>query len=184
MPPLFSISWTTAYPSLTSFSEAITRLIGMGVTMVIALLVFFSGKKFITVPRMGIIKFKRKQKAEKKKFVLILIVLIIITGIFYILMVFDLIPFEAYVSAVVFGIFFAIPISLLANFLRIDRYYLYAILGGLSFFISELSFSLSNNPFAGFLAFIITGSLIIIIGLIFLYRFLRQYPVQIEEMME
>ena len=57
---------------ISSFSDALVRLIAICITMVIGLLVFYYGKKHITVPRMGIIKFRRKRMAEKKKFVFIL----------------------------------------------------------------------------------------------------------------
>jgi len=171
---------------LISLPESIPRILTYGLFALIigfGLLIFFVGKKLITVPRTGIIKIGKKRKAEKKKFLLILIVLIIITGIFYFLTSLDLILFEAYVSAIVFGFFFAIPISLLANLLRIDRFYIHATLGGLSFFISELSFSLFSNSFYSFLAFLVTGIIICTIGVAFSYKFVQKYPVQNEEEM-
>ena len=172
---------------LTSLAETVPKILYYGLFALIigiGLIVFLGGKKLITVSRIGIIKPGQKRKAEKKKLVLILIILIIITGIFYILTTFELIPFEAYVSAFFFGVFFAIPISLLANFLRIDRFYMHAVLGGLSFFISELSYSLFNNSFFSFLTFLIAGSVICAIGIAFLIKFVRKYPVQTEEMTE
>lgn len=170
---------------LISLPETIPRILNYALfSLVIGfdLLVFLGGKKIITVPRIGIIKFSRKRKGKKKKFVLILVVLMILTGIFYILTTLDLIPFEDFVSAFYFGIFFAIPISLLANFLRIDRFYMHAILGGMSFFISELSLSLSGEVVLSFLVFLIAGSVICATGIVFLYKFVRKYPVQTEEM--
>ena len=172
---------------LISLPESIPRILTYGLFALIigfGLLLFFVGKKLITVPRTGIIKIGKKRKAKKKKFVLILILMMIITGIFYVLTSFDLIPFEAYVSAIVFGFFFAIPISLLANLLRIDRFYIHATLGGLSFFISELSYSLLGNFFYSFLAYLISGSVICATGIVFLYKFVQKYPVQTEEMMQ
>jgi len=172
---------------LTSIPETVPRILSYGIFALIigaGIILFFGGKKIITVPRTGIIKISRKRKAEKKKFVLILILLIVITGIFYVLSAYNFIQVEAYMSALFFGVFFAIPISLLANFLRIDRFYMHAILGGLSFFISELSYSLTSNPLYSFLAFLITGGLICTMGVVFLYKFVQKYPVQTEEMME
>ena len=172
---------------LTSLPETIPRLMNYGLFALIigiGILVFLGGKRLITVPRIGIVKLGRKRKAEKKKFVLVLIILMISTGIYYTLKVNDLIPFEDLVTAFYYGIFFAIPISLLANFLRIDRFYLHAILGGLSFFISELSYSLLGNFFYSFLAYLISGSVICATGIVFLYKFVQKYPVQTEEMMQ
>ena len=172
---------------LISLPESIPRILNYALFALVigfGLLIFLGGKKIITIPRIGIMKVGRKRKAKKKKFVLIIVLLMIITGIFYILTTFDLIPFEAYVSAFFFGVFFAIPISLLANFLRIDRFYMHAILGGLSFFISELSLSLSGEVFLSFLVFLIAGIVICITGTVFLYKFVRKYPVQSEEMMK
>ena len=172
---------------LTSLPETIPRIFSYGIFALIigaGIIVFFGGKKIITVPRTGIIKIGRKRKAEKKKFVLILILLIVITGIFYVLTAFNFIEVEAYMSALFFGVFFAIPISLLANFLRIDRFYIHAILGGLSFFISELSYSLTSSSLYSFLAFLITGSLICATGVVFLYKFVQKYPIQTGEMID
>ena len=172
---------------LTSLPETIPRILSCGIFALIigaGIIVFLGGKKIVTVPRTGIIKIGRKRKAEKKKFVLILILLIVITGIFYVLTANNFIEVEAYMSALFFGVFFAIPISLLANFLRIDRFYIHAILGGLSFFISELSYSLTSSSLYSFLAFLITGSLICATGVVFLYKFVQKYPIQTGEMID
>ncbi len=171
---------------LISLTETLPRILVYGLfgtIIVLDLVLFLGGKRLLTVPRIGIIKIGQKRKAKKMKFVLILTVVMLITGIFYILTTLDLIPFEEYVSAFVFGVFFAVPISLLAHFLGMDRFYIHAILGGLSFFISELSLSLTSNVFYSFLAFLITGIIISATGIVFLYKFVQKYPVQNEEEM-
>jgi len=148
----------------------------------IPVLIFFSGKKYITTPRLGIVKFKPKRKTEKIKITLILVIFIIITLIFAVLEIINLLQYEEYVLPFVFGLFFAIPISLFAYFLKLKRLYVFAVLGGICFFISEYSYSIIGNPIIGFLGFIILGIAIICCGMVLLIQFLRKYPLPKEEM--
>ncbi len=171
---------------LISLTETLPRILVyvlFGTIIVLDLVLFLGGKRLLTVPRIGIIKIGQKRKAKKKKMVLILTVLMLITGMFYILTTLDLIPFEDYVSAFVFGVLFAFPIGLLAHFLILNRFYIHAILGSLSFFVSELSLSLTSNVFYSFLAFLITGIIICLTGIVIMYKFVQKFPVQNEEEM-
>lgn len=142
----------------------------------VGFLIFFSGKKYITTPRLGIVKFKPKRKAEKKMITLIFLIFFIITLIIYTFTVSNLLDFEESFLPIVFGLFFTAPISLLAYIFRLYRLYIYAVLGGICFFISEFSYLKVNSPNSGFLSFIAVGSGVISVGLVLLVRFLRKYP--------
>ncbi|MFX1588265.1 MAG: hypothetical protein ACFFC1_08925 [Promethearchaeota archaeon] len=125
---------------------------------------------------MGIVKFKPKRKAEKKKITLIFLIFFIITLIIYTFTVTNILDFEEYFLPIVFGLFFTAPISLLAYIFRLYRLYIYAVLGGICFFISEFSYLKVNSSSIGFLSFIAVGSGVISVGLVLLVRFLRKYP--------
>lgn len=131
---------------------------------------------------MGFVKFKPKRKAEKKKITLILIIFVFITLIILILTISDLLQFEEYILPFVLGLFFAIPITLLAYFLKLNRLYLYAVSGGVCFFMYELFYSIMGNSIIGSLGFVIIGIAIICCGAVLLIRFLRKYPLLKEEM--
>jgi len=142
----------------------------------VGFLIFFSGKKYITTPRLGIVKFKPKRKAEKKMIILIFLIFFIITLIIYTFALSSLLDFEKYFLPIVFGLFFTAPISLLAYIFKLYRLYIFAVLGGICFFISEFYYLKVNYPNIGFLSFVIVGSCIISVGLVLLVRFLRKYP--------
>ncbi|MFX0177994.1 MAG: hypothetical protein ACFE85_17390, partial [Candidatus Hodarchaeota archaeon] len=142
----------------------------------VGFLIFFSGKKYITTPRLGIVKFKAKRNAEKKMITLIFLIFFIITLIIYTFTVTNLLDFEEYFLPIVFGLFFTAPISLLAYIFRLYRLYIYAVMGGICFFISEFSYLKANNPNIGFVSFIVVGTGVISVGVVLFIRFMRKYP--------
>ncbi|MFX0076286.1 MAG: hypothetical protein ACFE96_12650, partial [Candidatus Hermodarchaeota archaeon] len=68
------------------------------------------------------------------------------------------------------------PLCFAAYFLQHPRLYFIAILVGLSFFLSDLLSILIPEPFDTLIAFGITSSVIIFIGIISLIKFIQKYP--------
>lgn len=155
------------------------------ILMIIGLIFFLFGKKFITQPRLGVVKFGFKQKSRKLKTVMVLSINSIILLIFYIIRLIN--PalwsiFPVYIQGLITGLLFiTVPLCFAAYFLQYPRLYFIAILVGLSFFLSDLFSIFIPEPFDALFAFSITSFVIIFIGMISLVKFIRKYPLQKEE---
>jgi len=146
------------------------------------ILIIVIGKRKVTIPRMGIVKFGSKRKENRKKVIIISLVAVIITNSILILIISNIITsdelkqFGDYTTPVIIGIFITIVLSLKAYFLDFKRLYLYAILLGAGISIAEILYPYVGSPMDGIYAFCITGSGILIYGSYLLSVFLKNYP--------
>ena len=146
----------------------------------IAVLILMLGKKFITIPRIGFVKFGAKRKKVKKTLLGLLIFNVILALLFFIVDIGGLFTFlniEGLAQPLVIGLFLiTVPLSILAYFLEYHRLYGYATFFGFSFFSSELLYPLVGSPLDLMLSQGSVGIVAMIIGLIYLVQFLRKYP--------
>jgi hypothetical protein len=155
----------------------IFSVIGLGLTF------FLIGKKYISQPRLGKVKFGRTRIARKAKTIAVLIV-----NFFVLLFILILIPqfgddMPEFLYGLVMGLlFFTIPLSFVAYFLQFNRLYFIAILVGLTYFLDEIYALLHiPEPFDSLLAYGMVSATIIIIGIIVFIKFLKSYPLPKEE---
>ncbi len=146
----------------------------------ITVLFLILGKKFITIPRIGFVKFGTKRKKLKKRMLGFLIFNLILAFLFLFVNlsgIFERLNIGGLIEPLVVGLLLiTIPLSILAYFLEFHRLYIYAILFGLGFFNSELLFPLVGSPLDLFLSQGLIGIIVILIGSVFLIQFLRKYP--------
>jgi len=151
------------------------------ILMIIGLIFFLLGKKFITQPRLGIVKFGFRQKTRKLKTAIVLSINSIILLILFIIRLVnpDLrLIFPIYIEGLIIGLLFiTVPLCFAAYFLQYTRLYFIAILVGLSFFLSDLLSIVIQEPFDALVAFSITSSIIIILGILSLVKFIRKYQI-------
>ncbi len=145
---------------------------------------YYFAKKYIAAPRTGIAKISVKTSPTSKRLLLFLLINVIIT---FIIFIFTLIrPFgiqtDPILTMLVIGLLFlTLPMSGLAYFLKTPRLYITAIVMGLSLLVSELIHPFIDSPFHFAIAFSISGSIILIMGVVVLIRFFRKYPLPKEE---
>lgn len=146
----------------------------------IAILLLILGKKYITTPRIGYIKFGTKRKKIKKKLALILGVQVIITILMVIFTAFGLfqyIQINSIIIMLMIGLLFvALPIGIIAYFWDFPRLYVYGLLGGSGFFIAEILNPIIGQPFDLFIPYIIISGSMLIVGMSYFIRFLKKYP--------
>jgi len=146
----------------------------------IAVLFLILGKKFITIPRIGFVKFGAKRKKMKKRLLAFLVFNIILACLLLFLNVsgfFKLLNIGRLTEPLVIGLLLiTVPLSILAYFLEFHRLYIYAIIFGLGFFISELLYPFVGSPLDVFLSQGSVGIAVILIGLVYFVQFLRKYP--------
>ena len=139
-------------------------------------------KKCITVPRMGVVKFNKERNRKTKMFrfimtslLIFLVTLTLTSGKWFHpeLSITQVINNNG--TIIVGAIVFIIPCSV-AYFLNWDRMYFYAVLYTLSFALNEITIADTGVIASGAYAWLISGIMITVVGVVYLVRFLRRYP--------
>jgi hypothetical protein len=142
--------------------------------VLIVLVAWWLGKKFITAPRIGLVKFSRarKRKVLNVRFVLLGSVVL------------GLVAFAIFASgnditlAAVLGMFslnILIVFGFMAYFLDLNRLYAYAVLWASSLPVGVLLKDQVGLGDAGYV-FFVTGGVVVIVGIVLFVRFVRDYP--------
>ena len=177
---ILSMGLSTLLGSLLNLPEFLNTIIPVLVLNIIALLVFYLGKKFITIPRIGFVKFGPKRKSKQQKLKLILFAFFILNIILLFLPFAGLISniqLEPLILALLLGMgVLTFPFCVVAYFLDFTRLYYYAFFAGLGFFLTELLYPIVGSPLDTFFSYGITGVAIVVIGLYYFIRFLKKYP--------
>jgi hypothetical protein len=166
------------------FSESLGMAIFIGLE-VLAMLVLWAGKKIITVPRMGRVKFgpKRKAKLTWVRGVLLLSVLVG-AGVFVAGLAMRGNLFEQLNAAFFFPAAWMVNamvvFSLGAYFLDFSRLYLIGVMYALPVPL-DILFRKFVDIDLSFIAFGVPAMVILIVGSVMLVRFLRDYPLLPEE---
>jgi len=150
----------------------------------LVMLAFWAGKKFVTAPRIGLVRFGPARKAKVKK-ISVILSLSVLVGV--ILLVIgqvvgnDLAEWVSWgwiIPAGVFGVNAIVVFSLGAYFLDFYRAYVYGWLYALAFPASIMLAEYADITFP-FAYFVSAGIMVLIGGVLFL-RFLRDYPIPAE----
>jgi hypothetical protein len=142
----------------------------------LALPIWYLGKRFITIPRSGMIQPSQKMERKMRNLAIFLVVLGVIAlgGILTGRIVGYM--FSGGYSLGILGLVLAGGISVLAYLLNATRIYIYAVLIFIAFAGGEI-LSTSITTFDAFaFSVILAGALILLSGLAVLVRFLRKYP--------
>jgi hypothetical protein len=166
------------------FSESwgMTILIGLEV---LAMLVLWAGKKFITVPRMGRVKFGPKRKARLNWVRVVLLLSVLVgAGVFVAALAVRSNRPEGLNTALIFPVAWVVNMiivfSLGAYFLDFSRLYLIGVMYALPVPLDILFRKFADIDLS-FIAFGVPAMVILIIGLVVFTRFLRDYPLLPEE---
>lgn len=135
-----------------------------------AVLVSLVGKKFITVPRIGRVKFGPARKAKQRKLMAVVGIAVLATLILLLTTLLGLDTPQAVVAPILV-ICIALVFGLMAYYMDFGRLYAY----GLLFAISMALWETFEEPI-GPIAFSVSGGIALLIGLVVLIRFLRKYP--------
>ena len=174
-------SWLGRFFGLPETLDVLVTLIGWDIGVI---LIFFLGKKYITRPRMGFVKFGKIRKKRNKflaLFIALMVAFTLITFIFTLLGIFEL-PIPGFIVMLLVGLLFiTLPFSVVAYFLQLKRLYIYALLGGFSLFISELLLPIIGAPYHDIIPFGGIGLVITVTGLTIFIKFLQRYPLKKDE---
>jgi hypothetical protein len=174
----------SALLSDVGFSESLGMTILIGLE-VLAVLVLWVGKKLITVPRMGRVKFGPKRKA-KLSWVMVILFISVLVGAGVFLVASAMRGNRpgwlnaAFFAPAVWVVNAIVVFSLGAYFLDFSRLYLIGVMYALAVPL-DIVFRKVADVDLSFLAFGIPAMVILIIGLVVFARFLREYPLPTEE---
>jgi hypothetical protein len=145
-----------------------------------ALAFFVFGKKYITAPRLGTVRFGKTRKRKMMHVKLLLAISVLIGVITFLLFVLKVLPIGGKTgipaAGMIFGIQCLIIFSLMAYFMDFTRLYFYAFLFAVSL---PVTFWLKKNAsltYPSLYVFSLTAVPMLVIGWILFVRFLRQYP--------
>ncbi len=150
-------------------------IIGFGLTF------FILSKKYLIKPRIGVVKFGPKRKVRKRRTMLVLsvnVVLLLILFLFNLSNVGGSINLPYLLEGL---LFLTLPLCFVAYFLQYTRLYIYALLLGSGFFLADILSLIVPIPFNFLFIYLLFGGIIIIVGIIYLIRFIRKYQLPKEE---
>ena len=182
---VLSISLGQLFGLVINLPEFWSIIIPSLICNILAFLIFYLGKKYITIPRIGYVKFGPKRKSKQLKLKIFLLLMLIVNVILFVLPLTGIINFveiaPLFLSLLLgFGVF-TFPFCVIAYFLDYTRLYYYAFSVGIGYFLSEFL-----TPIVGYLLdiiiiFGITGLIIVLIGLYYFIHFLKKYPLSKQE---
>jgi hypothetical protein len=134
-------------------------------------------KKYVVTPRLGVVQFSKKRKSKFKKLILmtnIILVIGIIAGVFFV----DLSNLNIkWLFPATFCLMLLIGFSVTGYLLDLTRFYLYGAMSCLAVVVGELLYRFAGAVHHGFpVAFGVTSSIMIIVGIVLLIKFIRKYP--------
>jgi hypothetical protein len=168
-----------------SFLLLALTMIGLTVFVALVLLGFFVGKKFITTPRIGRVKFGPARRARRRAVVLVLSLSVLVGVVLLVLgWAFSIAPPEWtalgwLIPAGAFGVNAVVVFSLIAYYLDYHRAYVYGWFYALAFPTTILLAKHMDITFP--IAYIVPAGGMILVGTVLFVQFLRQYPVPPEE---
>ena len=156
--------------------ETTVVLIMFGIYAVLATPLFLI-QAFVTKPRLGVIKYAAKRKKIRLGIIVFTAVLLVANIILFILIAKNIIQFNGseYLIATIFGLVPLIVFIIMAYFMAFNRLYLIGVLFSIAFFLMQL-FAILGYDLIGRILVMVFGVVIIAIGAVFLFRFLKKYP--------
>lgn len=157
--------------------------LGMGIyigLLVLVMLAFWAAKRFVTVPRIGRVKFGRERKIRRIKTALVLFASVVV-GLVVMVLTSAAgrsdapgLPWRALMPAI-WAVNMLVVFGAMGYFLDYERLYLIGLLYAITIPLNEILMNVTGIRFTPYLFFGF-GLLIVAMGVFYLSRFLRSYP--------
>ncbi len=146
-------------------------------------LIIILGKLFVTIPRIGVVKFNQNRDKSKNKIGILIAILFPITVVLVVLTYLGVynIKVGGYIVPVGAGLFALVLLSIIAYVMDYPHFYLYAVSIGLGIPLASLLKPIFGDPMHYIISFGISGTLILIYGIFTLTKFIKKYPIPKEE---
>jgi hypothetical protein len=148
------------------------------------MLVLWVGKKYITVPRMGLVRFGPKRKARLTAMMAIVSISLLLSVILGVLVFTDSIPSKfaggISVPVITWVALFVAAFSVAAYCTDVNRLYLYGMLFAIPYPVRIILKQIPDLRGFSLLGYFIAGGIVLLVGLVLFVRFLQDYPVMPE----
>jgi uncharacterized membrane protein len=136
-------------------------------------------KKYITIPRMGVVKFNKRRKKKSTIFIAVMTSVLIFLVILTIVLKTNYLP-EGIASRIIISAVILLICFANAFFLNFNRLYIYGIVIAGAFNLNE--YIRENHGFysEGGYDYLLDAIVILITGCIYLVKFLKKYPLPIK----
>lgn len=145
------------------------------------MLVLWIGKKFITIPRAGLVKFGQKRKSRLSIMVTVVSITLFVSLLLGVLLAKNSIPSELAtgmsIPVIAWILLFIVGFSVAAYFLNLNRLYIYGLLYAVTLPVSVLLKQNPNLRSISLSAYFVSAGIILFIGTTLLVRFLRNHPI-------
>ncbi|MFX0030518.1 MAG: hypothetical protein ACFE8B_15005 [Candidatus Hermodarchaeota archaeon] len=170
-------------PQLFGFDNTFGLIMILMIWDLSSVVLFIIGKKLITIPRIGFVRFSKKRVIKKIKLTIFLSFMVGLNVVFLLLPFSGLnIKLDAFKTMLIIGtLFLTLPICVIAYFLQFERLYLIGVMGGVGLSITGLLGPIVGSPLKYVLTFCPIGSIIITWGIVIFIRFLKAYPLPKKE---
>jgi len=172
---------------IRTLTSVITSYVLIALILAGMFILFILSKKYITLLRIGKVKFSKERKAYNIKAILITVLFLISSIIILTFLIKDgnyIGEFATMVGPLVMGLLlFTIPFSIMAYFLQFNRLYLVGVLTGFSEVFIYLFSAFMELSLAICFTFSIIGGIILSWGIVIFIRFILKYPIPKEEEM-
>ncbi len=149
------------------------------------MLVLWSGKKFITIPRMGLVKFGPNRKSLLRLMLTIVSVTLFLSLFLGVLFATNSIPSELAtgisIPVIAWVALFIVGFSVAAYFLNLNRLYAYGVLYAVTLPVRIILKQIPDLRSISLCGYFVSASIILLIGTTLLIRFLRDYPIPTAE---
>ena len=138
---------------------------------------FLLAKSYLIRPRMGIVKYRSERKMQLKVILIITIVCVILTITALILTITDTFNFAklGIGIAVIFGVMPFLIFGSMAYLMNYYRLFIHAGIFSVAIFLNEI-LSQFGYGLIGNICFGSGGLIILVIGIVYLVKFLKKYP--------
>ena len=156
----------------------VTRFMGYILALVPAYAVFVLGKRYITTPRLGVVRFGARRKSRTFRATLALAASVVFGLVVMFLVIAKVIVLasDAQIASVAFGANVIIVFAALAYFLDFNRLYAYGPLFASSILVVEVTRGLLGTTFNVLIGFGVPSAIVVLIGAVYAVRFVRAYP--------
>jgi hypothetical protein len=164
--------------------SSLTEGWGMGIyigLLVLVMLAFWAGKRFVTVPRIGRVKFGHERKVRRIKTTLVLFASVVF-GLVAMLLTSAArrnaapeVPWRIIIPAI-WAVNMLAVFGAMGYFLDFERLYFIGLMYAITVPLNEILITLAEIRIGPFLFFSF-GAIIVVVGIFYLIRFLHNYPV-------
>jgi hypothetical protein len=137
-----------------------------------AAVIWLVGRKYITTPRIGLVKF-RSPRVKRQTIAVMGTAAAAVIMLFFLLLVRPALDLSQTGTGLVLAFLVILILSFIAYFIDFPRLYMYGVLLGMSMGLNE-----AFGDRIGSVAFLVTGCISLLIGLVLLFRFVQRHPKQ------